>query len=312
MKSPVEVSVVICTFNRGHMLGDCLESLAGQTIDPENFEVVIVDNNSKDHTKEVAGNFKSIFPNFKFVEEPSQGLSHARNKGFRSASAGWIIYLDDDAKAPPDFIERALWIIENFDFDCFGGMYSPWFKPGKKEWLPEDFGAKTKLLDEVGILEEEFVSGGIMAVKKSVLEELEGFSTHLGMKEKLGYGEECEFQLRLRKIGLKVGFDPLWEIKHCVMPHKLTLFWHLHSAYERGIVGELIHRESNPFKALFMVIRLLLSGIFKRLPAGLFKVWKDPHFYIENLVLHVCIPLATNLGRLKATMMSERLKNFKK
>ena len=75
----VEVSVVLCTYNRAVRLGDALAALVDQ-VDAPPYEVVVVDNNSSDDTPAVIARFASSGV-VRAVAEPTQGLSHARNRG---------------------------------------------------------------------------------------------------------------------------------------------------------------------------------------------------------------------------------------
>ena len=85
MKKKPEISVVVCTYNREKMLPECLDSLANQRANKNLYEVIVVDNNSKDNTSKVANEFVTKYSNFKILFEQNQGLSHARNLGLKEA-----------------------------------------------------------------------------------------------------------------------------------------------------------------------------------------------------------------------------------
>jgi glycosyltransferase involved in cell wall biosynthesis len=95
-KNKLKISVIIVTYDRAKMLRDALCSLAAQTRLPD--EVIVVDNNSSDNTKEVVDNFKQGL-NIKYVLERTQGTSTARNTGIKDASGDIIVFLDDDCVA---------------------------------------------------------------------------------------------------------------------------------------------------------------------------------------------------------------------
>ena len=100
----IYISVVVCTYNRAHILPGCLESLVAQTLDSKLFEVVVVDNGSIDNTKEVAETFVGKFSRFKVVSALQQGHSFARNRGWQEARNPFVAYIDDDARAYPDWL----------------------------------------------------------------------------------------------------------------------------------------------------------------------------------------------------------------
>ncbi|MCG6534401.1 MAG: glycosyltransferase family 2 protein [Syntrophales bacterium LBB04] len=96
-----QISVVIITFNRAQMLADVLASLTEQKRLPD--EVVVVDNNSRDDTKQVALSFKDRL-NIKYVFEGKQGVSFARNTGIANASGDIIAFIDDDCVAQKEWL----------------------------------------------------------------------------------------------------------------------------------------------------------------------------------------------------------------
>lgn len=231
-----ELTIIICTYNRGLILKECLESLKNQTACSSKYSVLIIDNNSNDATKKIAYEIISKNQNFSYIMEEHQGLSHARNRGYKEAMTPWVSYVDDDAKAHSNYVERALWVIENYNFDCFGGMYYAWNKYGRPRWLPKHYGDKLKVQDDIGLMEEgSFASGGVIVFKKKVLEEIGGFDTNLGMNgSKISYGEETHLQIRMREQGYKIGFDPELQIDHLVAKYKLNFLWHLRSNFKQG------------------------------------------------------------------------------
>jgi len=137
----VKLTILICTYNRVAILEECLASFVNQTINNQQFEVIVINNNSTDTTQIVAEKYANNYTNFSVVKELNQGLSHARNRGYQEAASDWVAYVDDDAKAHPNFVEQALWTINNHEFDAFGGIYLPWYKYGKPKWLPKNFGS---------------------------------------------------------------------------------------------------------------------------------------------------------------------------
>ena len=90
------ISVVICTYNRAALLANLLENLSAQSIDPSTYEIIIVDNNSLDQTRNVVEAFATSHGNVSYGFEACQGLSWARNHGYRIARGEYVAYLDDD------------------------------------------------------------------------------------------------------------------------------------------------------------------------------------------------------------------------
>jgi glucosyl-dolichyl phosphate glucuronosyltransferase len=125
-----DVSVVISTYNRCGQLGGALDALLAQ--DPGvAYEVIVVDNNSTDHTRDVVAARLDRSPHLKYVFEPRQGLPHARNTGVLSSQAPLVAFTDDDVRVGPEWvgtIKRAF--DDNPDVDMIGGRVRPLW-PGR-------------------------------------------------------------------------------------------------------------------------------------------------------------------------------------
>jgi len=284
------VSIIICTYNRATILQHCLQALLQQTALPTNVEIIVVDNASTDTTKHIVAAFQNKPITVRYVLETEQGSSAARNKGVAVSKYDWVCFMDDDGKAHPNFIERLLYIKNNYAFDGFGGMFFPWYLTPKPKWLPNQYGSMPQLLPQVGALHgKATVAGGICAFNKQKITEAGLFPTEVGMKgNKQGYAEEDVLQLNLLKNGGVIGFDPLWKMDHLVAPYKYKVSWHLRRAFAKGRDYQLTKmREPLPIgKRILIVVKTLLQIpylILRFLPALVFK----KGYYWQNYVLHV-------------------------
>ena len=97
----LKISVIIVTYNRAQMLKEALESLTTQSRIPD--EVLVVDNNSSDQTKQAAESFNGRL-NIRYIFEPIQGTSTARNTGISHAAGDVIVFFDDDCIAQRDWL----------------------------------------------------------------------------------------------------------------------------------------------------------------------------------------------------------------
>src|SRR4030067_2548669 len=97
--TPKLVSVIIPTYNRSDNLTLVLEALSKQSLPPDKYETLVVDNNSRDNTKETVQQCIQRFPrlNIRYLFEGKQGLNFARNLGVQQARADVLVFLDDDA-----------------------------------------------------------------------------------------------------------------------------------------------------------------------------------------------------------------------
>jgi len=285
-KNKYDVCVVVCTFNRSAILKECLSSLLEQTVPGEVFQVLVIDNNSTDDTKNIVRDCGRV-ANLRYLVEWEQGLSYARNKGMRCADADWIIYLDDDTRVPRDFIEKALYTISHFPFDCFGGLYLPWFKYRRPCWFRDEYASNGKLLSTVGVLEKGYASGGIVAFNKERLKRLGGFPISLGMSGKrVAYGEENYVQKRLKESGGIIGFNPDWTVDHLVAEYKLNPWWFVRSKYAVG--RDSVHAYGLNWRFPLLVKKGLgaLFYLFVDLLSAFLKL-RRKNYYVQNIIVEV-------------------------
>lgn len=124
------ISVIICTYNpRAAYLQRTLDALLTQTFPAEQWELVIIDNNSSPAVTVLAEKAKVI-------REENQGLTHARLRGIRETTAPLLIFVDDDNVLDPHYLERSAQIAAEFPhISAFGGQSHPEFEISPPEWL---------------------------------------------------------------------------------------------------------------------------------------------------------------------------------
>lgn len=295
------ISVIVCTYNRADILKMCLQSLFTQTALPKCFEVIVVDNSSTDNTKGVIENFQRTEGNLRYVLETKQGLSHARNCGYKNALGQWVAYMDDDGLPAPDYIKKSLDIINDFDFDCFGGRYTAWYRNPKPKWLSDDFGSSIILKEKTSILENDYNSGGIIFFKKQVLEDVGGFSSRLGMSgKKIAYGEETEVQKKMRDKGFKIGYSPDVVMEHLVSDAKLRLNWHLKRYYAHGRDNVEIYQSSVKEMTIWSFLKVTFYKLKKKFPEAFQKLLFDKKYFLQNFILDSLQPVYYLYGYYKA------------
>jgi glycosyltransferase involved in cell wall biosynthesis len=293
------LTIVICTFNRAEILERCLNSLQTQNIPNDLFQVIIVDNNSTDNTKLIIKKFTRKNENFKYLFEPNQGLSIARNRGLQGSLSEWVGYIDDDAIINSNFIENVIWTFETQNFDVFGGCVYSWFHYGKPEWFPVKFEQNWNKNTKLGLITaNEEIWGGVMFFKTHTLNSINGFPEDIGMSgNKISYGEESLVINKLIKKGYNVGFNPDIIIYHLVGKHKLLISWHLLSAFAKGRDGYLanfIENEQKPklYTSLYLLIRLFLTSTIR----ATYWFFSKKHFSLYHVIYHIGIPTSTYSG----------------
>jgi GT2 family glycosyltransferase len=123
MTAALDVTVVVCTYNRAGLLRDTLTSLmALETAGRFRYEILVVDNASTDETPAVvaAAEKRSPVP-LRGVREARPGVACARNRGVREARGEWVAFFDDDQVADPHWLAELLAMTRERGARCVGG-----------------------------------------------------------------------------------------------------------------------------------------------------------------------------------------------
>lgn len=231
------LTVVVCTFNRAALLASCLQSLVEQTADKGTFEVLVVDNNSTDATAVAAAAFADAIRHFRVVSEPQQGLSNARNRGWKQARGSYVAYLDDDAVANHDWICCICSFVEKWPhISIFGGPYDAFSLVPRPRWFPPEYGCLDLGTVERPIkLGQEWITGSNMIFRKDLFQNLGGFDPMLGMQgARVAYGEEINLLLFMHEKGVQIYYAPSVRVRHLIRADKMQLRYLLRSAYLVG------------------------------------------------------------------------------
>jgi glycosyltransferase involved in cell wall biosynthesis len=192
----LQFSVVICTYQRVDLLTSALDSLGGQKLAPDRFEVLVVDNGMSESAGEAVQERQKLFPGhtFRYIAEPKIGLAAARNTGIVAAVGDWIGFLDDDARADPSWLEMAaIKLASQEEIVCVGGPIRPFFTQNKPAWFKDDYETRTWGNEARALLPGESFSGSNMIWRKETLLELGRFNEGLGMRgQQMALGEETQ------------------------------------------------------------------------------------------------------------------------
>lgn len=299
--------VAVCTYNRGDVLKNCLESLSKQVADTSKFDVVVIDNNSNDNTKQISEDFVKRFKNFQYIFESEQGLSIARNRAYLDNSHEYIAYIDDDARAPIDWVSSILKIIEEFHPDIIGGPIYPYFIGSKPEWFKDQYGSYS-IYDLEGWTENDTLfSGSNITLKRELLVEYGGFNKDIGMKgDSAGYHEETLLQLRAKKDGKTSYYSKKVYVEHLVSEEKKNIIYYLYSAFKSGSDLKEIRQQKLSFKDILKISEDI-SEIFADLESA---KRKTEGLHPENFIIENVRPKIESLG-FKVQYLKER-KNLKK
>ena len=288
------LDILICTFEREELLQDCISSLLLQDTIRMDWGIIIVNNSPKDFSQNLL-NFLHGIQKLKIIREEETGLSNARNTGIKTSESAWVGFLDDDAVVPSDYIDKALEIIKEEEFDCFGGHIESKWKYGRPRWLSEDFGSKPRLRKSRGILESGYNWGSNILIRRSALQDIGGFPDQIGlMGQRLGYGAENIVQIKLKEHSYKIGYDPKFSVQHVVMPQKLKLRWHIRSSFVTGRDGRHIFKDQYGFYGFI----ISLKNCFSRPAKALVNFLSLKDYYWEHMIVETGKAFALLLGKL--------------
>jgi glycosyltransferase involved in cell wall biosynthesis len=238
-----EITVIICTHNQADYLEKSLMSIDSQTLPKERFEIIVVDNASQDHVQEILQNFSSM-RNLRYIYEPNLGLSFARNKGWQNAHGDYVAFMDCDAVACPDWLER---ITERFTSihpkpAAVGGRIIPIWEGKRPDWLINDLETYVGIINwthKPVVIDEEnqyYLAGSNIAYQRDVLQKTGGFSVHLGRQgQRLLSNEEIFLQKKLMFMNMSLFYDPDICVRHHVKRQCLRKTWFYKRLFWQGI-----------------------------------------------------------------------------
>lgn len=225
------ITVILCTYNRSRTLSSTLANLLGQSLpDSVEWEILVLDNNSTDGTREIAEAFCRAYPKrFRYLFEEKQGKSYAMNRGIREAQGEIVAFTDDDVTLEPTWLwnltadlNDGIWVgASGRTLPEKGFVSPPWLSPGRK------YGLAPLAIFDRGESERELTEapfGNNMAFRKSVIEKYGGIRTDLGPcsgSDRPQKSEDCEFGNRLLLAGERFVYRPNAIVYHLVPPERL-------------------------------------------------------------------------------------------
>lgn len=297
------ISVIIPTRNRSNLLAPALESLTRQTLNPDAFEVLVVDNGSTDDTKATAQEFTVRINNFRYLYEPKPGLHSGRHRGMLDAKGDILVFADDDIEALPTWLSSISEAFSDHDVVMVGGNNLPMFLTPPPSWLMKIWQRKNrrglKSLPALSIIEfpssqkeiSPFLIWGCnFSIRKEVLLAAGGFHPDGMPKELIRFRGDGETHVsrHIAKTGLKCVFHQGATIYHKVTPERMTCSYFFQRGFNQGV--------SDSYTTLRNQDRL--SGIQIRKRSIVFQVAKLGFQKLSNILTAPDVKLAlTQLSR---------------
>jgi glycosyltransferase involved in cell wall biosynthesis len=259
------VSVVICTHSmrRYDDVTDAIESVRTQTYD--NVETVVVVDGNEPLYDRLRREYDDLADCLVHCNDDNRGVSASRTIGARLASGDVVAFLDDDAIAQPDWVERLVDVYEQTDAIAVGGRMTgewlagrPWYLPAEFDWL-------------VGVTHPGFAEAGAeirntfesnISFRREPFLELSGFDPAFGPDaESYRHSEGAELGTRLQgEFGRGVVYEPDAVVSHKVFEHRTKLSWLLRRAFKQGVSKrQLADRQENSNGSESAYLRDLLT-----------------------------------------------------
>jgi glycosyltransferase involved in cell wall biosynthesis len=228
----MKITAILCTYNRWKMLATALDSIAKQTL-PESveWEVLVVDNNSRDQTREVVEDFSRRHPrHFRYLFEPQQGKSYALNAGIREAKGEVLAFMDDDVTVDPRWLDNLTAPLRNGEWAGSGGRTI-----STQSFTPPDWLALEGPYCMMGVIYAHFDLGDEpceldippygtnMAFRRVMFEKYGGFRADLGPRPGSEIrGEDTELGRRLMAAGEHLRYEPSAVVYHSIPEGRVT------------------------------------------------------------------------------------------
>jgi GT2 family glycosyltransferase len=198
----LKITAAVPCYNAEKFIDTCIKSLLNQTVKP--IEIIVVNDGSKDSSEQKIKKYEGIRL---FNHDCNLGLAAARNTAIKSAIGDVIVFIDADARAYPDFIEKLIECYSNESFAGVGGeaiegnlitIYDRWRSFHAYQ------GQKEKVLKNV-----DMIAGVASSYRKEVFDKCGLFDTYFRTN-----GEDMELGLRLKNKGFKLLYNPHAKVDH--------------------------------------------------------------------------------------------------
>jgi glycosyltransferase involved in cell wall biosynthesis len=238
------VSVVVATRDRADRLERLLRALSGQTLPAEGFEVLVVDDGSRDHTPDVLARSAAALPiAIRRIDGPGgSGPAAARNRGWRAARGNLIAFTDDDCEPAPQWLERGRRASESSPGSIVQGRTIP----NPEELTRLGPFTRTKRIEQAS---PWFQTCNIF-YPRPLLERLGGFDERFPAAA----GEDADLGWRARELGAERSFEPNAVVHHAV--EEVGPLGHLRQAL-KGSESARMYRRHPELRA-----RAAYAGIF--------------------------------------------------
>lgn len=264
----IAYTVALCTHNHADRLVRTLADLNTLKQPEAGWEFLVIDNGCVDDTPKLLT--RHVWPvgwQVRVVREVKLGLSNARNRAIVEARGDYVIFMDDDETADPDWLCAYERLIRAKEPDAFGSRIQVLYEDQRPAWLTDELSAflgELNRAEDIVRLVDPYTSfnGGNFGIRKAVCDQIGLFDDMLGRKGRVNTGgEEVDFYRRLLANGLKVWWTPEAIIHHRIQASKLKRSYFLDLHYRQGRVeGTRTRGKASRIPPLYLYGQLLRAG----------------------------------------------------
>jgi len=276
----VKVSVVLCTYSIDmyEHFREAADSVLAQTHD--DVELVVIVDGTPEVFDRVIEDYGKREKTIIECNDENVGLLQSRNRGAEVANGDVVAFIDDDAVADEEWVERLVSAYEEKEALAVGGKMTPKWIAGKPSFLPEEFywliGVTHRgFADGPGEVRNTF--GSNISFRMDVFERLGGFDTEIGGRkgDKNLQGGETELCARMQvRYGQGVWYDPEAEVAHKVFEYRTEFRWLVNRAFWQGYskrAMETLAPGSSNEEGVF-----LRQMLFEFIPSRMFTLLNSP------------------------------------
>ena len=290
------VSVILCTYNRGEMLRECLDSILSQEYPKKEYELIVVNDGSTDNTEDILKKYEEkALCKFKWTSQKNSGLRVSRNKGIKSAKGEIICFTDDDCIADKTWIKN---IVNGYESEAIGGVGGKIISHNAKNVI-DKYADEKKFLTQEKFFDP--ILGGNISHRKDVIEKT-GF-----LDESFMSCADVDYGIRVRLNGFKISYAPKAIIYH---KHHTTLEGLIKQqrTYGRGYarMHKKYIRDYDPYYNMILIPLKIMHRVIPY-PFRIIKALSvgDMKYYLSEPILDIIVSISHFIGMANETFFGK-------
>ncbi len=225
------VDICIATYKRVDLLKKLLESIVAQTLDKSiKIRVIIIDNDPNKSAQNMVNSFFSVnaLP-YIYDMQPEKNISITRNKALDYIDAHYLVFIDDDEWATPDWLNNLLLASTQYDADVVFGPVMPQFSEVAPDWISKG-GFFNRNTSKSGDIKIHGGAGNTLVRNPKKFKTILRFDPEYGLTG----GEDTDLFHRLYLSSAKLVWSDAALVYEVIPPERMTVNWMLRRALRGG------------------------------------------------------------------------------